>query len=744
MLRFILILAAVALPALAAPPVFYVSPGGYDDHDGLTAFRGDSLIAAPSNHGPFATLTRARDALRAAGLAEGGTVYVVAGDHYLNEPLVLEAQDSGAEGKPVIWQAYDENEVYLHGGKPIDDDAFVPHHESIVKADIRVLKLGKQATQLILRRERQVLARWPNKGEGELPGGGWAFIGAQNKDAPMKSFRYDGDGPAAFAGKAGVEISIWPNYNWWQTIVGVDKIDPTTKLVHLPGDLPYTIEPGRRYFLQNALEMLDAPGEWYHDLATQTLYLWPPAPLASNTPVTLPTAETVISATDLKHAVFIGLNIESSAGDGVVLKNCTDVLFARATVRNTYGFGVIVEGGQSVRIRGNDIYATGKGGITLNGGDRKTLTPGNHEAVNNHIHHYAQIFNTYNCGVNIGGVGNRIQHNNIHDAPHIGILLTGNDHLIEYNDIHHVCLEGADNGGFYMGRDWTQRGNVIRYNKFHDIYGFGLGSLATNAEGKYRYEAPHQAWGVYLDDCSSGTEIYGNIFYRVPLAGVMIGGGRDNHVHNNIFAECTPALHIDDRWDTYPWDLMRERLEAMNYTQPPYSERYPELLTMGDDPRTPANNRFVRNVVMYTRDNFRGISTTAPSSGNGILYNLAGFDPNTTVIKNNLIDLGGNPPRVYWRAYKQPEGSGDLSWEQWREKGFDAGSLLTPAEFIDPANDDYRIKFHMKWPRTLKFKAIPADQIGLYKDEFRVSWPVAADTRRDGVEHREWHVSVTP
>ncbi len=165
---------------------------------------------------------------------------------------------------------------------------------------------------------------------------------------------------------------------------------------------------------------------------------------------------------------------------------------------------------------------------------------------------------------------------------------------------------------------------------------------------------------------------------------------------------------------------------------------------MGDDPRTPANNRFVRNVVMYTRDNFRGISTTAPSSGNGILYNLAGFDPNTTVIKNNLIDLGGNPPRVYWRAYKQSEGSGDLSWEQWREKGFDAGSLLTPAEFVDPANDDYRIKFHMKWPRNLKFKAIPADQIGLYKDEFRGAWPVAADTRRDGVEHREWHVSVTP
>lgn len=745
MLRHLYLLAALfAIPALAAPPVFYVSPMGDDSYNGLNFGHADALKGAVNTNGPFATLTRARDALRAAGLAEGGTVYVVGGDHYLAETLLLEEQDSGTPENPVIWQVFDDRPVYLHGGKRIDPTAFTPYRDVIQKADISALKLTTQATQIMLNGERQVLARWPNKGEGDLPGGGWAFVAAQNKDDAKKSFRYDGDGPAAFAGKQGLEISIWPNYNWWQTIVGVEKIDPATKLIQLPSDLPYTIEPGRRYFLQNSLDMLDAPGEWYHDLATQTLYLWPPEPLSANTPVVVPTAQSVISAKGLKHAVFIGLNIESSAGDGVVLKDCEDVLFARAAVRNTYGFGIVVDGGQSVRIRGNDIYATGKGGITLGGGDRKTLTPGNNEAVNNHIHHYAQIFNTYNCGVNISGVGNRIQHNSIHDAPHIGILLGGNDHLIEYNDIHHVCMEGADNGGFYMGRDWTQRGNVIRYNKFHDIYGFGLGNLATSKDGTYRYEAPHQAWGVYLDDCSSGTEIYGNLFYRVPLAGVMIGGGRDNKVYNNVFAECTPALHIDDRWDSYPWDLMKERLEAMNYEHPPFSERYPELLAMGDDPRTPANNRFERNVVYYTRDEFRGLSTTAPSSGKAIMYDLAGFDPKTTVIQNNLIDLGRIPPRVYWRAYEDSKDAGDLDWEQWRKKGFDEGSLLLEAEFVDPEHDDYRVKFGVKWPRRLSFERIPIDQIGLYQDEFRATWPVPADTRRDGVEHREWTITVTP
>jgi len=40
--------------------------------------------------------------------------------------------------------------------------------------------------------------------------------------------------------------------------------------------------------------------------------------------------------------------------------------------------------------------------------------------------------------------------------------------------------------------------------------------------------------GVYLDDCASGTTIFGNVFYKVTRA-AFIGGGRDNTVENNIF-----------------------------------------------------------------------------------------------------------------------------------------------------------------------------------------------------------------
>lgn len=738
---YLSLLLLFAVPALAAAPVFFVAPNGNDAWTGTVADPN-----ANNSDGPFATLTRARDALRATGtpegLPDGGTVAVRGGTYFLREPLRLEARDSGTTERPVLWQAYRDERVRLVGGVAVS--GFQPHAGAIVRADCAALGMPEPVQQLFLDGVRQTLARWPNKGEGALPGGGWAFIGKQAAEQAKRAFYYDGDAPAQWAGIPGIEISIWPNYNWWQTISPVASIDPATKLLTLPQDISYTIEPGRRYFLQNAMAMLDAPGEWFYDAAQKAIYSWPPAPLGEAAEVVVPVADSVLVAQGVQHAAIIGLSAEATRGDGVVFTDCQDVLFARATVRNTYGVGVTVTGGQSVRVHGNDIYGTGKGGIVLSGGDRATLSPGNHEAMNNHIHHYAELFNTYHCAININGVANKIRHNLIHDAPHIGILLTGNDHVIEYNDIHHVCLQGADNGGFYMGRDWTQRGNVIRYNKFHDIYGFGLGNLEQNKEGKYRYESPHQAWGVYLDDCSSGTEIYGNIFYRVPLAGVMIGGGRDNKVHNNIFVECTPALHIDDRWDSYPWDLMNERLAAMKPAEPPYSERYPELNTMGDDPRTPANNHFERNVVYYTKDDFRGLSSTAPTTGNGILYDLAGFDPASTVINDNLIDLRGNPARVHWRAYKSKEGSGDLSWEEWRAKGFDERSVQEKVTFVDPEHDDFRLFYEVKSALTLKIEAIPGDQIGLVRDEFRVTWPVEPDTRRDGATHTEWQINVTP
>lgn len=82
-------------------------------------------------------------------------------------------------------------------------------------------------------------------------------------------------------------------------------------------------------------------------------------------------------------------------------------------------------------------------------------------------------------------VGQRAVHNLIHDHPHCPILYSGNDHRIEWNEIHHVALETGDVGAVYSGRDWTFRGNAIRYNFIHHTGGVGIGiGIRPHSSGK--------------------------------------------------------------------------------------------------------------------------------------------------------------------------------------------------------------------------------------------------------------------
>jgi parallel beta-helix repeat protein len=144
-----------------------------------------------------------------------------------------------------------------------------------------------------------------------------------------------------------------------------------------------------------------------------------------------------------------------------------------------------------------------------------------------------------------------------------------------------------------MGRDWTQRENVIRYNYFHHLGGF------TGRE-----DAFSEAIAIYLDDWSSGTDIIGNVVYKGGY-GALIGGGRNNLVKNNIFVDCNPAVHVDSRglgWAKNYFSgetpTLTDRLADMDFKNPPYSERYPELLTLYDDEPAVAKYNKIQNNIM--------------------------------------------------------------------------------------------------------------------------------------------------
>jgi hypothetical protein len=211
--------------------------------------------------------------------------------------------------------------------------------------------------------------------------------------------------------------------------------------------------------------------------------------------------------------------------------------------------------------------------------------------VNNHVHHYARLKRTYAAAIHLHGVGNRAANNLIHDAPHMAIGFGGNENVMELNEIHDVCQETGDVGVFYTGRDWTVRGNVIRHNFIHDVSGPGM----------------YGAQGVYLDDCASGTIVVGNVIAKTARA-MLLGGGRDNRIENNLVLECKESIVFDNRglnWMKYhvePSGVMPKRLAETPYREPPWSERYPQLLKLLDDnPGAPKGNVLRNNVVWRSK-----------------------------------------------------------------------------------------------------------------------------------------------
>jgi hypothetical protein len=261
-----------------------------------------------------------------------------------------------------------------------------------------------------------------------------------------------------------------------------------------------------------------------------------------------------------------------------------------------------VSGGSGHSVEACDVHDTGTGGIVLSGGDRKTLTPAGHEAVNNHIWRFSIHRPTSSAALAIAGVGNRAAHNLIHDAPHLAIDVVGNDHIFEYNIIHHVCMETDDCGAFYKGRNPSCRGNIIRYNFWHDI-GSPMG--AGNA-------------AIYFDDGDGGDIVFGNVFLHCGNPGettfgtIFSHGGHDILAENNIFIDCKRAL------GSTPWEFKRWKkvvdggdecfwqeklLKQVDITKPPYTTRYPALIGFMDpQPDQPRVSRAVRNVIAMCAD----------------------------------------------------------------------------------------------------------------------------------------------
>lgn len=610
------LLLAVSLcsPVLAAEAVYYVAPDGNDSATGTI-------------DAPLATLSKAVE------LAEGkeATIYLREGSYLLTETIQLTDRYDG-----LTISSYGNENVTVTGTEALDSGWFKKVTDSsvldrivtkdarnyIYAADLKAHGLtdygligysyyeegtdgglalhSDTPAMLYVNNELQTVARYPNEGylnidevvkEGSIPRymtypltslEGFQF---KTNDSRFNKWPADSD----------FYIEGYLRHDWHRQSFQV-SVNKNTVSCEWPSY--YGVAANQRYFFFNLLEELDAPGEWYLDRENGILYLYAKNGISSSDTVELVTCDNPfiniegaenVTVSGIHFTKNLNYGIKAEDADGLSVRHCE---FSLTTGTSVYAIG------ENIEIRSNYFHDLGRGAIYLDGGDRITLTPSNNEIINNRIERF-QIYdsNMGYPGINISnnGVGTRIAHNKIAYGQAEAIYYRGNENVIEYNDIGFVCQNTADQGIFHTGRDWTQRGNIIRYNYLHDIELMDTNTGMTAA-------------GVYLDDMHSSTHVYGNVMYKLSQI-ALFGGGRDNIFENNLMLECSQAFRLDSRgmsWmETDENSEIYQNLMKVPYKEGIWAEKYPSLVNVLENEPTQPIGNIIRNNVQYKSAGYR-------------------------------------------------------------------------------------------------------------------------------------------
>ena len=642
---------------------FYVATDGDDGWSGKLP-----EAEAGRADGPFATIARARDAVRAliAGAESSGpvTVMVRGGTYFLDETIVLGPEDGGTEDGPVTYAAYPGETPVISGGRKIEAD-WQPHDGEVVVCVIPEVAAGEwYFRQLFANGERQTRASLPQEGH---------YFAAEPVDET--AFKYAPGHFRQFHNLADVETVVF--HSWNEARLLISELDEEERIVrfrdtHAAHPLGWGGGQGpNRYIIENVLEGLQQPGDWYLDRHSGELYYWPDGDVGKMefiAPVLnqLIRVEGGLKERHAQHLVIRGFTFCHTdwplpeqgypdcvdVGDivdpsAITFENVRHCAFEENCVKSVGTYALELTGDGN-RIVGNEIFDIGGGGVICRsyGAERNTISY-------NHIHHCGVVYPS-TVGINIDDGGGEIRHNLIHDIAHSGIYTRhwATDHqaeqrenqeqglIIEYNEIFDVMQRINDGGGLFV-RDSNM---IIRNNLIHDVFSF-----SDRCPG----------WGIYLGCETRDTVVENNIVYRAREAVHVWFYDRHVRIENNMF--------------------MDGEISQINYNNTT-ELRHDNITTR-------------RNIFCYSGDD-------------SVLFKV---DRDRSLPRKSDYNL-------FYRTDGGEVGNdgfpGCESMAEWRAHGFDTHSIVADPLFVDPAKDDYRLKPESP-AFALGFKEIDMSTVGL-------------------------------
>lgn len=539
-----------SLPILSAE--FHVATNGCDDNAGTA-------------EAPFATIARARDAVRAqggAGRTADVTVIIHGGRYELREPLAFGPDDGGGRRSSVTYAAAANESVVISGGSKIGGwkkDGSVWVAQVPPNSSFRQLHAGE---------ERLPRARFPKQG----------YLRIQSVSPDVKRFAFDGLLPEVDLAGQGAELVVLQNWSVARAMVATSDVKSLTTATPVGwiGHGACTASAGKPAFIEHASSLVEQPGEWHLDVARGILRLAGDDPTGKE--IVAPRLGALLRVVGRKDAPvrnlrFVHLQfrdtdfplpaegyseiqaahfgpaenkptfvqpvaIEFSFAEHCRMEQCRLAHLGASGI----GLGPGCRSNAITRCRIEDI---GGNGVFVGWRGRGDVVPGQSEGLASLDADWkdpmdAPVGNAVErnvirrCGASsFGAVGiwvgfsadTRLAHNEVYDLPYTGISVgyrwnttetSQRRCVVEYNHIHDVMKMLADGGGIYtLG---YQPGTVLRGNHIHDIArtDFAHGGAPNN--------------GIFLDEGSKGYLIEGNIIYNAH-------GGPIRHNQNQ------PAWH---------------------------------------------------------------------------------------------------------------------------------------------------------------------------------------------------------
>ena len=515
---------------------FYVSTTGDDGNDG-------------SFDHPLRSWEAARDAVRALDKTgrDGITVAFMAGD-YGPLSITLTEEDSGTADCPITYCKYGDGDVVFNNGFDFTEDSFEPISEnekalfpsksadSVKKLDLSsVLSSGLSPDDVILFYRGGMCweARFPNKFDDNTDDllyaaayGSADTLVIINAVLARRIAKYSDDvfRTMKIYGyiKAGYNKHTYrvAGYDPETAILTVDERDVAS--IGKMRDWLGVTGLGIELCVSNVSYELDRKGEYWIDPDTETMYVYSP-----EGDYFIPSGGTMVTMDGVNDVTFRGLTFRNSAGGFIDASMCHGATLELCSFKNTSAMrGVNFEDnslerpmaltvrectfenayGQALFVEGNNV------------GEHRFDKREDIVFDNNLVRTTNMVYDAYN-GISFEAcAGVTVTHNRFEECSR-GAVFFGQsyDILIEYNDFHSAMCNSHDGGVVYT--DWIcdARNFVVRYNLF--------GYVPTVGAGQF---------GLYLDEFTSGTEIYSNVFYKTGNSAVMYSLGRDNVFHDNV------------------------------------------------------------------------------------------------------------------------------------------------------------------------------------------------------------------